>query len=302
MANDPEATFAPGSNQQAVGNSVHVPAYEILEELGRGGMGVVYKARHLKLNRVVALKMVLAGGYAGSEERIRFLAEAEAVAALQHPNIVQVFEVGRHDGLPYISLEYVSGGSLNERLRDGLPRPREAASLVEQLARGMAAAHAKGIVHRDLKPANILLRKKAEMQNPKSETMSDYEPKITDFGLAKRVECGRNLTQTGAVLGTPSYMAPEQAEGKKNIGPTADVHSLGAILYECLTGRPRHKTNREPRRCRANCSLDTHPGECKNAQPWQDACKWRDNNSLRKRFLTRMALSTGPRSITDFQA
>ncbi len=230
--------------------AVQVPGYEILGELGRGGMGVVYKARHLRLNRLVALKMVLAGGHAGSEDRVRFLAEAEAVAAMQHPNIVQVFEIGQQDGLPYMALEYVNGGSLADRLRDGLPLPKEAARLVEQLAHGMAAAHAKGIIHRDLKPHNVLLRRKSEIENPKSEKaqnrsvsdfgfrISDLEPKVTDFGLAKKVEGGSGLTQTGAVMGTPSYMAPEQAEGKKDVGPAADVYALGAILYECLTGRP----------------------------------------------------------------
>ncbi len=246
---DARQTLAQDSVATAAG--VQVPGYEILEELGRGGMGVVYKARHIKLNRTVALKMVLAGGHAGSEDRIRFLAEAEAVAALQHANIVQVFEVGQHDSLPFMALEYVNGGSLADKLRDGLPLPREAAWLVEQLAQGMAAAHAKGIIHRDLKPHNVLLRRKSEIQNPKKSEkecglpgsdfgfrISDLEPKITDFGLAKKVEGGSGLTQTGAVMGTPSYMAPEQAEGKKDVGPAADIYALGAILYECLTGRP----------------------------------------------------------------
>ena len=145
-----------------------VPGYEILGELGRGGMGVVYKARHLQLNRIVALKMVLAGGHAGSQERSRFLAEAEAVAALQHPNIVQVFDFGQHDGLPYMALEYVNGGSLARPAARRLAEPQEAAWLVEQLARGMAAAHARGIVHRDLKPHNVLLAEfRKRIRNPK---------------------------------------------------------------------------------------------------------------------------------------
>ena len=224
-----------GATQMAV--LQQVPGYEILGELGRGGMGVVYKARHLQLNRIVALKMVLAAGHAGSQERSRFLTEAEAVAALQHPNIVQVFDFGQHDGLPYMALEYVNGGSLNDRLRDGLPRPLEAAWLVEQLARGMAAAHARGIVHRDLKPHNVLLTAPEE-NAPEQAALQHCTPKVTDFGLAKRVEGGSGLTQTGAIMGTPSYMAPEQAEGKKDVGPLADVYALGAILYECLTGRP----------------------------------------------------------------
>jgi formylglycine-generating enzyme required for sulfatase activity/tRNA A-37 threonylcarbamoyl transferase component Bud32 len=233
---DPEATrYTPATSVAPAAGQA--PGYEILGVLGRGGMGVVYKARHLTLNRIVALKMVLAGGHAGSEERVRFLAEAEAVAALQHPNIVQVFDFGQHGDLPYMALEYVNGGGLNVRLRDGLPPPLEAAWLVEQLARGMAAAHARGIVHRDLKPHNVLLMA-PEGSEAAQCALKLCTPKVSDFGLAKKVEGGSGLTQTGAVMGTPSYMAPEQAEGRKDVGPPADVYALGAILYECLTGRP----------------------------------------------------------------
>jgi WD40 repeat protein len=202
-----------------------VAGYEVLGELGRGGMGVVYKARHVALNRVVALKMILSGGYASQEERQRFRAEAEAVAQLQHPNIVQVYEVGEYQGHPYFSLEFCPGGSLASRL-DGTPwQAREAARLMETLARATQAAHAKGLVHRDLKPANVLLAE-------------DGTPKVTDFGLAKRLgEAGQ--TESGAVMGTPSYMAPEQAGGQsRQVGPAADVYALGAVLYELLTGRP----------------------------------------------------------------
>jgi WD40 repeat protein len=203
-----------------------IPGYEVLGELGRGGMGVVYRARHLKLNRVVALKMVLAGGHAGPDDLARFLAEAEAVAALQHPHIVQLYDFGQHDGLPFFTLEYVPGGSLADKLNGTPLPPKEAARVVEQLARGVHYAHGKGIVHRDLKPANVLLAEGGT-------------PKVTDFGLAKRVEVGTGLTATGAILGTPSYMAPEQAGGHgKRVGPAVDVYALGAILYECLTGRP----------------------------------------------------------------
>ncbi len=216
---------------------VQVSGYAILGELGRGGMGVVYQARHLQLNRVVALKMVLAGGHAGSQELARFLTEAEAVAALQHPNIVQVFDYGRQGELPYMALEFVNGGNLASRLHEGLPRPLDAAWLVEQLARGMTAAHAKGIIHRDLKPQNVLLAL-PEGKTPEQAALTACTPKLTDFGLAKKVENGSGLTQTGAVMGTPSYMAPEQAMAMKDIGPAADVYALGAILYECLTGRP----------------------------------------------------------------
>jgi WD40 repeat protein len=214
------------------GAGVQVEGYEILKELGRGGMGVVYQARHLRLGRVVALKMVLAGGHATEQDLQRFLGEAEAVAALQHPHIVQLYDFGQHNGLPYFTLELVPGGSLADRLAGTPLAPRAAARIVEQLAGGMAYAHQHGIVHRDLKPANVLLAE-------------DGTPKITDFGLARRVhgEPGAlatgGLTATGAVMGTPSYMAPEQASGEgKRVGPTADVYALGAILYECLTGRP----------------------------------------------------------------
>jgi WD40 repeat protein/tRNA A-37 threonylcarbamoyl transferase component Bud32 len=206
-----------------------IPGYEVLAVLGRGGMGVVYKARQTALHRLVALKMILAGGHAADEDQRRFLAEAEAVAALQHPNVVQLYEFGRHDGLPYLTLEFVPGGSLADKLQDPPLPPREAARLVEQTAQGIQAAHGRGIVHRDLKPANVLLTE-------------DGTPKVTDFGLAKRVEVGSGLTATGAVIGTPSYMAPEQAGGQgKRVGPAADVYALGAILYECLTGRPPFK-------------------------------------------------------------
>jgi WD40 repeat protein len=207
---------------------VNVPGHEILSELGRGGMGVVYQARQTKLGRLVALKMILSGAHAGATDLARFRTEAEAVARLQHTNIVQIFEVGEHDGLPYFSLEFCGGGSLERKLNGTPLPPREAVALVEQLARAMHAAHQKGVVHRDLKPANVLLA-------------DDGTPKVTDFGLAKKLdEAGQ--TATGSVMGTPSYMAPEQAGGKSGeIGPAADVYALGAILYECLTGRPPFK-------------------------------------------------------------
>jgi tRNA A-37 threonylcarbamoyl transferase component Bud32 len=209
-----------------------IPGYEILGELGRGGMGVVYKARHLKLDRLVALKMILAGGHAGAGDLARFQTEAHAIARLQHPNIVQVYEVGEHEGKPFLALEFCAGGSLAQKLNGTPLPPREAAALMETLARAMQTAHEQHIIHRDLKPANVLLS-------------SDGTPKVTDFGLAKRLdEAGQ--TQSGAVLGTPSYMAPEQAGGQpaaqaRAIGPAADVWALGAILYECLSGRPPFK-------------------------------------------------------------
>jgi WD40 repeat protein len=189
-------------------------------------MGVVYKARQVALNRLVALKMILAGEHAGEAERARFRAEAEAVARLRHPNVVQVYEVGEHHGRPFLALELVEGGGLDAKLA-GTPRPaKEAAALVETLARALHHAHAQGVVHRDLKPGNVLLT-------------ADGTPKVTDFGLAKRRDDTALKTQSGAVLGTPSYMAPEQAAGRtREVGPAADVWALGAVLYECLTGRP----------------------------------------------------------------
>jgi formylglycine-generating enzyme required for sulfatase activity len=192
-------------------------------------MGVVYKARHLALKRTVALKMVLAGGHAGPRELARFRTEAEAVARLQHPNIVQIHEVGEAGGHPYCALEFVAGGNLAAAL-GGEPMPaRAAARLAESLARAMQLAHSRNVVHRDLKPANVLLA-------------ADGTPKITDFGLARQLDTDSGETRAGDVMGTPSYMAPEQASGRGHeAGPAADVYALGAILYDCLTGRPPFK-------------------------------------------------------------
>jgi tetratricopeptide (TPR) repeat protein len=203
-----------------------VPGYELLGELGRGGMGVVYKARQTGLNRLVALKMVLAGAHAGAQQLARFQTEAEAVAQLDHPNIVQIYEVGEHHGLPYFSLEYVPGGTLAETIAGKPCPPEQAAAVAQQLARAMAEAHQHGVIHRDLKSANVLLTR-------------DGVPKITDFGLAKSLDSGLELTKSGTLMGTPSYMSPEQARGEMHaVGPLSDLYSLGAILYELLTGRP----------------------------------------------------------------
>jgi WD40 repeat protein/predicted Ser/Thr protein kinase len=203
-----------------------VAGHEVEVELGRGGMGVVYRAKQSGLNRTVALKMVLAGKHATADELLRFLAEAEAAAQLQHHGITQIFDTGRVGGLPYFTMEYVDGGSLSDRLTAGPLPPEDAARIALHLAEAVAYAHAHGVVHRDLKPANILLT-------------SGGAPKITDFGLAKRLSAAEGLTRTGSVLGTPAYMPPEQARGDlKGVGPTGDVYALGAILYEMLTGNP----------------------------------------------------------------
>jgi serine/threonine protein kinase len=225
LADDTSPMHILARNAMAAGRPFpSIAGYEVLMELGRGGMGVVYKARQTCLERTVALKMILMGGHAGEAELARFRTEAEVIARLQHPNIVQIYDVGDHEGKPYFSLEYCAGGSLAQRLNGTAVTPHEAAQLLETLALAVQTAHGKGIIHRDLKPANILLAE-------------DGTLKITDFGLARKLdEVGQ--TQSGAIMGTPSYMAPEQAEGKtKEIGPAADIYALGAILYELLTGQ-----------------------------------------------------------------
>lgn len=240
-----------------------IKGYELLDVVGRGGMGVVYRARQVGLKRIVALKMILAGGHAGETHLARFRAEAESAARLQHPNIVQVYEVGESGGFPFFSQEFMEGGTLSQRL-SGAPQPaRPAAELLALLADAIDYAHQKGVVHRDLKPANILLttntvrprdehsgqsgsqhstsRSKSSGSNVLSQELA-YRfglPKIGDFGLAKQLDDQSGRTESGAILGTPSYMAPEQADGRtREIGPAADTYALGAILYELLTGRP----------------------------------------------------------------
>jgi WD40 repeat protein/tRNA A-37 threonylcarbamoyl transferase component Bud32 len=221
-----EATPFPNNGTGSVPTLPIIPGYEMLEPLGRGGMGVVYKARQFSLKRIVALKMLRDGALADAELRARFRGEAESVARLRHPHIVQIYEIGEHEGRPYLALEYAEGGSLAGRLARGSLPLREAVGLLETVARAVHAAHEAGVLHRDLTPANILLA-------------ADGSPRIGDFGLAKRLDGEAMRTHTGAVLGTPSYMAPEQAAGEgKRVGPATDVYALGAILYELLVGRP----------------------------------------------------------------
>lgn len=200
--------------------------YDLLEEVGRGGMGVVYRARQRKLGRIVALKLIRRQELASSSDLARFRVEAESAAELDDPHIVPVYDVGEHEGQPYFTMKLVAGTTLARRLADGPLEGREAASLLALVCRAVHEAHRRGVLHRDLKPSNILLDRKGN-------------PLITDFGLAKRLEAAENLTQSGAVLGTPSYMAPEQAaRDRGEVTPATDVYSLGVILYEALTGRP----------------------------------------------------------------
>lgn len=226
------------------GSWPRLAGYEILAELGRGGMGVVYKARQTGLNRVIALKMIRVGNQTDPAQLARFRAEAEMLARLEHPNIVKIHEVGENEGQPYFSLEFVEGGSLAQQLNATPQPPRPAAAFLAQLARAMHAAHGSGIVHRDLKPANILLQQDKADAPGALFTLQSVIPKITDFGLAKNLHRDGGQTGSGAVLGTPSYMAPEQADGQgQQIGPAADVYALGTILYELLAGAPPFKAD-----------------------------------------------------------
>jgi hypothetical protein len=253
----PESRAArhPGGSSKPAAQLPAVPGYELLQELGGGAMGVVYWAWRSSLTRTVAVKMIRAGADARPQELARFRVEAEAVSRLEHPHIVQVYEVGQVGNCPYLALEYVDGGSLARRLA-GTPLPaRQAARLLELLARAVQYAHHRGVVHRDLSPANVLL---ATSEPPEGVLLGGsgearyYQPKVTDFGLAKLfIGGGPTLTHSEAVLGTPSYMAPEQAAGDvKEVGPAADVYALGAILYECLTGRPPFKAAAVPQTLR----------------------------------------------------
>ena len=225
----PDTTNGQAGNhgEPAVGARVrYFGDYEIAREIARGGMGVVFQATQISLNRPVALKMILAGQLADDTDVRRFRTEAEAAANLDHPGIVPIFEVGQHEGQHYFSMGFIEGQSLAQRLAEGPLPAREAAALLMKVAEAIAYAHRRGVIHRDLKPSNILID-------------ADGNPRVTDFGLAKRVQADSGLTGSGQVMGTPSYMPPEQAGGRRGeVGPAADVYALGATLYCMITGRP----------------------------------------------------------------
>ena len=237
-----------------------VAGYEILSELGRGGMGVVFRARHHHLQRVVALKMILSARFACAEEVLRFRLEGETAASLQHPNIVQVYEVGTWEGQPYMVLEYVEGGTLAQRLKGQRLPVSQAAQLVETLARAVHVAHLRGVVHRDLKPSNVLLS--MGPMGPMGPMEMPAIPKITDFGLAKQLDRVGGLTETGCVLGTPEYMAPEQAAGRNARRRPAHRRLRPGRHPLRTAGRPRLRSSRPATRTRSSRSWRTSPRRC----------------------------------------
>ncbi|MEM7783520.1 MAG: serine/threonine-protein kinase, partial [Planctomycetota bacterium] len=222
-------TVAPNlsSCENSFGSTNFIGEYELMEEIARGGMGVVFKARHRNLNRIAAVKMILGGRFSSAEEVQRFRIEAESAAKLDHPAIVPIYEIGEHEGQAFFAMKYIDGGSLAEKVTQFSDRPRDAAALIAKVAEGVNHAHQRAVLHRDLKPANILLDRQGQ-------------PWVADLGLAKSTSGETDITRTGAVLGTPTYMPPEQAAGK-SVTTAADIYSLGAILYQLLSGRPPYQ-------------------------------------------------------------
>src|SRR5262249_22021665 len=295
-----------GAGRQEVGD------YTILGEVGRGGMGVVYQARHRGLRRLVALKMILAGGFAGEAQRQRFRREAELTARVQHPNIVQIFEVGVHDGRPFLAMEWVGDGTLADRIGGDPWPPRDAAHLVETVARAIDVAHRHGVVHRDLKPANILLQ--AGGEGEAAGPIAGAVPKVGDFGLARAMDGEGGLTASGLAMGTPEYMAPEQVEGHA-VGPAADIYALGVVLYQLLAGQPpfrgttpfevlralAHAEPVPPRRFRPHLPRDLETITLKAiekdpARRYPTAAAMADDL---ERFLTSRPIQARPPSVAD---
>ncbi len=260
-----------------------VGEYTILREVGRGGMGVVYQARHRGLRRLVALKMILAGGFASESQRQRFRREAELAARVQHPNIVQIYEVGVHDGHPFLAMEWIGGGTLAERIGGDPWPPQDAARLVEMLAWAIDVAHRQGVVHRDLKPSNILLHADADLET--AGPMAGAAPKVADFGLARATDGEGGLTASGLAVGTPEYMAPEQATGL-TAGPAVDIYALGVVLYQLLAGQPpfRGTTPFEVLRALARASRWPRAGSGRTCR-----ATWRPSRSRRSRRTRRAA-------------
>lgn len=266
------------------------PGYELLEEVARGGMGVVYRARQKKLGRIVALKVLAAGRFADHELRQRFLGEAASVAELDHPHIVPVFEFGDHEWLPFFSMAFIDGPSLRDALADGPMDPRRAATLVSKVAGAVQFAHDRGIVHRDLKPANILLD-------------ASGEPRVADFGLAKRTSEGNDLTMAGQVLGTASFMPPEQAAGRfQDVGPLSDVYSLGATLYTLLCGRPPFEGETDLDTLRQVRELEPRPLRSRNPKISRDLetiCHCALQKDPRRRYQSAAALQQDLQRFLD---
>ena len=237
-SSDPGVTEASGSERpSSVGSALESTwleaGFEILDLIGHGGMGVVFKARQLSLDRIVALKVLIAGQHASPTQRARFHLEAESIAQLQHPNVIQIYESGTNKSELFFSMEYCSGGSLADFIHEEKISASEAARIVLLLAEAVQTAHARGIIHRDIKPSNVLLLDDNE------RPISQRKPKLTDFGIAKNLQTQSGITQSGDVIGTPAYMAPEQAMGRvHSIGPATDIYAIGAILYQLLTGTP----------------------------------------------------------------